>query len=127
MMWFFSNRTQIIIALVLCAAGTLASWWFFTSHQYRWHIWLGHWLLVVNLVAFVYYGADKFFARWQWFRISELALHTLGAVGGSPSAMLAMWLFRHKTIKGSFRILFGGIVIAQIAISVYIAKLLWWS
>jgi uncharacterized membrane protein YsdA (DUF1294 family) len=54
-------------------------------------------------------------------------LHTLSAIGGSPAALLAMWLFRHKTIKASFRILFWAIVVLQLCLSAYIAKLLWWS
>ncbi len=127
MMWLFSVRTQIVIALALCGIVTLASWWFLTSHRNLWYVWLGHWLIVINGVTFIYYGLDKFLAQRSGYRIPEVALHTLGALGGSPAALLAMWLFRHKTLKASFRILFWGIVIAQIAILGYVAKLLWWS
>lgn len=127
MMWLFSVRIQIIIAVSICVIGTLASWWFLTSHRHLWYVWLGHWLLVVNIVTFVYYGLDKFLAGRLWYRVPELTLHTLSAMGGSPAAFAAMAVFRHKTIKSSFRILFWGIVIAQILITAYIAKLLWWS
>lgn len=125
MLWFFSVRTQMILALSLCVGATIASWWFLTSHQHTWWHWLGNWLLVVNVLAFAYYGLDKWLAVRLWYRIPEVVLHTLAAIGGSPAALLAMWLFRHKTLKTSFRILFWGIAILQIALLAYIVKLLW--
>ena len=127
MPWQYSVRTHLIIALALCLGGTAAAWWFFTNHQHTWLHWLATWLLVVNLVTFAYYGLDKYLARMLLWRIPEVVLHTLGAIGGSPAALLAMTLFRHKTIKGSFRILFWSIVILQIAVAIYVVKLLWWN
>jgi len=46
-------------------------------------------------------------------------LHTLAAVGGSPGALLGMSLFRHKTIKGKFRILFWCIVALQVSLGAW--------
>ena len=125
MPWQYSVRTHILIALSICIAGTCALWWFFTDHQHHWLHWLASWLLVVNLVTFAYYGLDKYLAGTVFFRIPEMTLHTLSAVGGSPAAFLAMWLFRHKTIKNSFRILFWCIVVLQTALTIYIVKLTW--
>ena len=127
MLWQYSVRTHIAIALAISIGGTCAAWWFFTSHQNNWLHWLACWLLVVNLVTFGYYGLDKYLARMLFWRIPEITLHTLSAVGGSPAALLAMSLFRHKTIKSSFRILFWSIVVMQIALTIYIVKLLWWN
>jgi uncharacterized membrane protein YsdA (DUF1294 family) len=127
MPWQYSVRTHIVIALCLCLGGTGAVWWLFTGHQHDWQHWLACWLIVVNLVTFAYYGLDKYLARMMVFRIPEKTLHTLSAVGGSPAALLAMWLFRHKTIKRSFRILFWCIVVLQTALTIYIVKLTWWN
>lgn len=128
MRWFFSIRTQLIVALGLCALGAIAGWWLLTKHQHTWVHWLANWLLAANLVTFGYYGLDKALAgRFVVMRIPETVLHTLSAVGGSPAALLAMWFFRHKTIKTSFRVLFWSIVVLQVAFSAYILKLLWWN
>ena len=54
---------------------------------------LGCWLVSVNLVTFGYYGYDKVRSQGGEGRVPELVLHGLGAVGGSPGAFLAMWLF----------------------------------
>ena len=127
MRWQYSIRTHLIIAISLCVLVTAALWWLFTSHQHTWQLWLGLWLIVVNLVTFAYYGLDKYLARLVIWRIPEVVLHTLSAVGGSPAALLAMWLFRHKTIKASFRVLFWCIVVVQLALTAYIVKVLWWD
>lgn len=128
MFWFFSVRTQLILSLSLCVLGTTAGWWFFTNHQHTALHWLANWLLAVNLVTFAYYGINKSLAsRFVVGRIPEIVLHTLSAIGGSPAALLAMWLFRHKTIKTSFRVLFWSIVLLQVALSAYLVKLLWWN
>jgi uncharacterized membrane protein YsdA (DUF1294 family) len=123
----YSVRVQLLVALSLCIAGSCAGWWFFTNRQHTWLHWLANWLLVVNLVTFTYYGLDKVLARNFAWRIPEVVLHTLSAVGGSPAALLAMGLFRHKTIKSSFRILFWSIVVVQAALTIYIVYLLWWK
>ena len=128
MLWFFSVRTQLVLSLSLCLLGAIAGWWSFTNHRHTWLLWLANWLLAVNLITIAYYGIDKWLAaRFVIGRIPELVLHTLSALGGSPAALLAMWFFRHKTIKTSFRVLFWGIVVLQVALSTYIVKLLWWS
>ena len=120
MSWLSSVRFHLIFALALCAGFTATLWWVMTSHQHDWWLWLVHWLFAVNVVTFAYYGIDKWLAKKPWFRVPELVLHMLSAVGGSPAALLAMWAFRHKTIKPSFRILFYGIVLVQISVAVYL-------
>ncbi len=123
----FSVRTHILIALTFCVLGTAVSWWNFTSHRHTWQLWLGNWLLVVNLLTFAYYGLDKCLGRLMLWRIPEIVLHSLSAIGGSPAALLAMWLFRHKTIKGSFQFLFWCIVVVQLCLTAYIVKVVWWD
>jgi uncharacterized membrane protein YsdA (DUF1294 family) len=127
MLWKNPVRFHLTIALGLCALGTATSWWFFTKHEHNVRSWLANWLLVVNVVTFAYYGLDKFLAIRVLWRVPEIVLHVLSAIGGSPAAFLAMWIFRHKTIKTSFRILFWSIVLVQAALVVYIVKLQWWD
>ena len=72
------------------------------------------WLFVINLVTFLVYGTDKFLAIKGGWRISETALLILALIGGSLGGLVAMQVFRHKTIKSSFRWQFWGVVAIQI-------------
>ena len=61
-------------------------------------------LALVNVIAFVMYGADKQKAiRKQW-RIPEAQLLAVAAIGGSVGAILGMQFFHHKTRKWKFRV-----------------------
>ena len=77
---------------------------------------LKSWLIAVNLVALAAYGYDKVIAGSSWTRIPESVLLMLAFLGGSPAALIGMWLFRHKTTKESFRLRFWLVVLAQVAI-----------
>jgi uncharacterized membrane protein YsdA (DUF1294 family) len=81
-----------------------------------WPAYLGAWLIGVNLVAFGYYGYDKGRARESASRVPEVVLHGLAFAGGSLGAYAGMKTFRHKTIKGSFQIVFWFIVVLQIGL-----------
>jgi uncharacterized membrane protein YsdA (DUF1294 family) len=72
-------------------------------------------------VAFAYYGVDKFQARRGRRRVPEVVLHGLAVVGGSPGAYAAMQVWRHKTIKGRFRLVFWLIVALQLALILWLA------
>jgi uncharacterized membrane protein YsdA (DUF1294 family) len=119
-------RFHATLALVLAALGTVLLWWLLEAAN-SWPVWLGCWLVAVNVVTLAYYAYDKVSAQGGASRVPEVVLHGLGAAGGSPAAYLAMRLFRHKTVKGSFRILFWSIVILQLAVAAYVVKLLWWG
>ena len=68
--------------------------------------WVALWYFVASLVAFVLYGWDKrCAARGRW-RVSEATLHLWELLGGWPGAVCAQRVFRHKTIKTSFRVVF---------------------
>ena len=73
-------------------------------------------LLSVNLVTFLMYGSDKYRAVNHRPRIPEIVLHLLALAGGSLGALLAQLIFRHKTRKWSFKIIFIIIVIVQLLI-----------
>ena len=61
-------------------------------------------LTVMNVLSFVMYGIDKRKAVKGSRRISEDALLTAAALGGSLGSLLAMELFRHKTKHIKFTI-----------------------
>src|SRR3954469_4509598 len=88
----------LLVALLLMVAvrWSLSPWW----HP------AAAWLLGVNVVAFGYYGFDKRRGRRNGRRVPEMVLHGLAAVGGCPGAFLGMRAFRHKTVKGRFRLVF---------------------
>ena len=57
---------------------------------------------VINLIAFVSIGYDKFLAKNQKRRISERTLLSFVFLGGTIGSGIAMLLFRHKTAKKSY-------------------------
>jgi uncharacterized membrane protein YsdA (DUF1294 family) len=59
-------------------------------------------LLLINAVTVWRYWEDKRRARAGAWRIPESTLLGLAAIGGSPGALLACRLFRHKTRKQPF-------------------------
>lgn len=61
------------------------------------HSFLYYYLIFINCIAFAVYGADKAFAKLHSWRVPEIVLLVLAALGGSAGAFIAMQLFRHKT------------------------------
>jgi uncharacterized membrane protein YsdA (DUF1294 family) len=86
---------------------------------------LAAWLVGVNLTTFGYYGYDKAQARSSARRVPEVVLHGLAFAGGSPAAWLAMRLFRHKTVKGRFRLVFWAIIVLQVGLICWIGYAVW--
>ena len=88
-----------------------------------------YYLLAVNLLTFLVYGLDKWKAvrngqrsKRSSRRIPEATLLLLAVLGGSPAALLAMYLFRHKTLHKKFRYGVPAIIIAQIALAIALWK-----
>ncbi|MFL6533426.1 MAG: DUF1294 domain-containing protein [Pseudomonas sp.] len=65
----------------------------------------------VSLVAFLLYWGDKRKARMDAWRTPENVLHAVELAGGWPGALLAQQVFRHKTRKVSFQVVFWFIVL----------------
>lgn len=68
---------------------------------------------VVSVVAFLLYWSDKRKARAERWRTPENVLHAMELAGGWPGALLAQQVFRHKTRKVSFQVVFWIIVLAH--------------
>ncbi len=64
----------------------------------------------MSCIAFALYGMDKSAARRGAWRTPELTLHVVSLFGGWPGALLAQSVFRHKTRKRPFRVVFWGTV-----------------
>lgn len=66
-------------------------------------IWAFVWYLFWNMAGFVCFALDKALAVYQKRRISEKTLLRTALFGGFIGGWLAGRIFRHKTIKASFR------------------------
>lgn len=60
------------------------------------------WYLVLSCLAFLVFAHDKRAARTRRSRVPERRLHLLELLGGFPGAWLAIFMFHHKSSKGSF-------------------------
>lgn len=73
-------------------------------------------LILINIATFIIYGLDKYFAIHDMWRISEKALITLAAAGGSVGAYAAMYSFRHKTKHQLFTIGVPVLFVCQVVV-----------
>jgi len=78
-------------------------------------------LALVNFVTFLCFRHDKRRAVAGGRRVREADLLLLALIGGSPAALLARRLFRHKTRKQPFSTLLLLIVAIQVG-----ALIGWW-
>ena len=61
---------------------------------------------LASVVTFLFYGLDKRAATRGGWRTSEARLHLFELLGGWPGALLAQRVFRHKTRKAEFQVVF---------------------
>ena len=61
--------------------------------------------ILVSMITFIAYAIDKSAAQAGRWRTSEGSLLMLGLLGGWPGALLAQQILRHKSKKGSFRLM----------------------
>lgn len=78
------------------------------------------WLAAVNLVTFAVYGIDKAKAKRGAWRVPERTLFLLPLLGGSLGALLGMKVFRHKTKHWYFVWGIPLILVAQIALAIWL-------
>ena len=77
-------------------------------------------LLVINIVGFVYMGIDKWKAKRNSWRIPEKTLFLVTLLGGGIGTNIGMYYFRHKTKKMEFIIGFPTITILEIVLIIYV-------
>jgi len=107
--------TFYLLAAVFMAGLIAAALWKFTNIAPLWI-----YLLTITFVTFLFYGYDKYQAVHQKNRIPEAVLHILAIAGGSIGALAGQLIFRHKTKKFAFQILFIIIAAAQAGL------IIWW-
>ena len=81
----------------------------------NWHLIVAY-LASINLSTLLFYGYDKMIAGSSLLRVPEWILHILSICGGSPAGLIAQKMFRHKSIKKSFQLIYWAIVIIQVGI-----------
>ena len=77
-------------------------------------------LLLINAVGFALMLIDKWKAKHNRWRIKEATLMTVAALGGSIGSLLGMYTVRHKTKHLKFTVGIPLILIAQIALAIYL-------
>jgi len=108
------HKSYFLLALLLSAAIGAALWYYTPMHP----LWI--YLTTVTLLTFSFYGFDKHRAVRQKGRIPEVVLHLLALAGGTVGAFAGQLIFRHKTKKLKFRLVFFAIIAVQIGF------VLWW-
>jgi uncharacterized membrane protein YsdA (DUF1294 family) len=96
---------------ILVAAGRLPAW-VFLSYGF------------LGPLTFIAYGTDKAAARRDRSRIPEATLHVISVLGGWPGALVAQRVFRHKTVKRSFRAVFWVTVLVNCPAMMLLS--MWW-
>ncbi|MGY4495946.1 DUF1294 domain-containing protein [Pseudomonas sp. TE3610] len=69
--------------------------------------------VLASLVAYGLYWRDKHQARREGQRTPEKLLHAAELLGGWPGALVAQQVFRHKTRKVSYQVVFWLIVLVH--------------
>lgn len=77
-------------------------------------------LLTMNALGLLVMLADKRRAQKNRWRIPEATLMTIAALGGSLGSLLGMQLFRHKTRHRKFTLGIPAILLAQIALALFL-------
>ena len=77
-------------------------------------------LLLINAAAFLLMLVDKLKAKKNRWRIPERTLFGSALLGGSIGAILGMYTFRHKTKHLIFTLGMPAILIAQVALAIWI-------
>ena len=77
-------------------------------------------LIAINVVTFFAYGIDKWKAKRSKWRISEATLLGMAVIGGSIGAWLGMRVWHHKTMHKKFQLGIPLIIVAQIALVIWI-------
>ncbi len=97
-----------------------------TPHMSPERVWMWYGLLsaVVSCVTFVAYGWDKRAAGKGRRRTAESTLHGMELCGGWVGGWVGQRVWRHKTQKSSYQLVFWLIGLVHLGI---VSALLWWT
>lgn len=85
--------------------------------------WIGLWILVLSMADYVLMGVDKWKARRGAWRVPEKTFFLVAILGGTPGAILGMWTFRHKTRHWYFKWGLPAILVAQVALGIWLFRM----
>ncbi len=68
--------------------------------------WLAGGSVALSALSWLMYWRDKSAAEKGTWRTPESTLHLVDLAGGWPGALIAQQMFRHKTVKPSFQLMF---------------------
>lgn len=77
-------------------------------------------MVMLSAASYVLYAFDKNQAQKNAWRVPEATLHGLAILGGWPGALLAQHRLRHKTQKGTFRVVFAISALLNVLILAYL-------
>ncbi len=80
-------------------------------------------LIILNLLAFLLMGADKFKARHGRRRIPEKTLFLFPLLGGALGGTAGMFFFHHKTRHWYFRLGFPALLVLQAGAAVCLFRI----
>ena len=110
-----------MMALALLPLGWAG--WLGVQHGLWWPLAL---ILLMSLLTVLAYAWDKRRAIRGGWRIPESRLHLLELLGGWPGALVARHWLRHKTQKGSYRLVFWFIVLLHLSLwGLWVSRPLW--
>jgi len=83
---------------------------------------LAYYFAALSLITFIFYAVDKSAAIKRKQRIPERTLHLASLLGGWLGALVGQRLFRHKTKKQPFRIIFWLTVITNVSVFILLTS-----
>lgn len=109
------NQKLISTLFYLAISGAIALW--LSAELYIPVVYT--WVFAVNVVLFLVFGKDKWFAEANWSRTPEATFLCLAFLGGFPALFTGRAVFNHKTSKQTFIIPMWIVFIAQIGLLAY--------
>lgn len=77
-------------------------------------------VILINMIGLAIMAVDKFKAQKGYWRIPEKTIFIVTLLGGGIGTIAGMYAFRHKTKKLKFTIGLPTILIAEIALIIYV-------
>ncbi|MES2463360.1 MAG: DUF1294 domain-containing protein [Armatimonadota bacterium] len=114
------SKTSVAIPICLACLGFLL---FVGAMAYLQRVpdWVPFTYAGVSVYTYMVYGEDKSKAIRGGWRTPESTLHLLELLGGWPGALAAQQVFRHKSRKEPYQLIFWGIVALHIGTWIWLA------
>jgi uncharacterized membrane protein YsdA (DUF1294 family) len=81
-----------------------------------------YYYIFINIFTFILFGIDKYRAIKNKYRVKESTLFSLSFIGGALGGFFGMKIFRHKTLKSSFKYGIPFLAFIEILIFIYLIR-----